>query len=162
MWLLNPLSLIYMGLTPKTMYIGMCAKGQIILEFSLMWIWLTYLLNFHMPWDRSDSTLNYPIEELYKESFWCIKGMRNWEQRNYSPLFLKLILEFASLCPFGSFLCSSQDYLLLVSLLLRDGGLKWWKPKWGTQFLWFTDVLIEIVTLVISVFILIKISFLVQ
>ena len=35
---LNPLSRIYVGLTSKTVYMGMCAKIQIILEFSLMWI----------------------------------------------------------------------------------------------------------------------------
>ena len=28
---------------------GMCAKGQIVLEFSLMWIRVTCLLAFHMP-----------------------------------------------------------------------------------------------------------------
>ena len=47
--LLNPFSRIYVVLTPKTTYIGMCAKGQIILEFSLTWIRLTCLLAFHMP-----------------------------------------------------------------------------------------------------------------
>ena len=36
--LLNPLSHIYVVLTPKTTYIGMCEKGKILLEFSLMWI----------------------------------------------------------------------------------------------------------------------------
>ena len=34
---------------------------QILLEFSLTWIWLIWLLAFHMPWDRSDSTLHYPL-----------------------------------------------------------------------------------------------------
>ena len=45
----KPFSRIYVDFTPKTMYIGMCAKGQILLEFCLMWIRLTYLLAFHMP-----------------------------------------------------------------------------------------------------------------
>ena len=36
--LLNPFSCIYVGFTSKTAYIGMCAKIQILLEFSLMWI----------------------------------------------------------------------------------------------------------------------------
>ena len=62
MWLLIPFSRIYADLKPKIAYIGMCAKGQILLDFSLMWIWLTYLLAFHMPWDRSDSTFHYPFE----------------------------------------------------------------------------------------------------
>ena len=47
--LLNPLSCIYAGLTSKIVYIGMCPKIQIILEFSLMWIRLTCHLAFHMP-----------------------------------------------------------------------------------------------------------------
>ena len=34
---------------------------QILLEFSLTWIQLIRLLAFHMPWDRSDSTLDYPL-----------------------------------------------------------------------------------------------------
>ena len=91
------------GLTSKTAYIGMCAKGQIILEFFLMWIQLTCLLAFHMPWDCSNSTFHYPIEELYKEPFGYIEGMRNWEQENYSPLLSELILESASLCPLEHF-----------------------------------------------------------
>ena len=68
-WLLNPFSHIYAGLTPKTTYIGMCAKGQILLEFSSTWIRLTCLLAFLMPWDCLDSTLHCPIEEIYKEPF---------------------------------------------------------------------------------------------
>ena len=101
--LLNPLSRIYMGLTSKTAYIRMCTKIQILLEFSLTWIWLTCLLAFHIPWDRSDSTLHCPIQELYKEPFGYIEGMRNWEQENYSPLLPNLILESASLCPLEHF-----------------------------------------------------------
>ena len=46
---------------------------QILLEFPLTWIRLTWLLAFHMPWDRSDSTLHCPIEELYKEPFGYIE-----------------------------------------------------------------------------------------
>ena len=102
-WLLNPFSRIYAGLTPKTAYIGMCAKCQILLEFSLMWIRLTCLLAFHMPWDCLDSTLHYPIEELYKEPFGYIEGRGIEEQENYSPLLPELILESASLCPLEHF-----------------------------------------------------------
>ena len=75
-WLLNSFLRIYMGLTPKNTYIGMCAKVQILLEFSLMWIWLTCLLAFHMPWDHSNSTFHYPIEKIYKERFGYIEGIR--------------------------------------------------------------------------------------
>ena len=72
--ILNPFSRICVGLTPKTAYIRMCAKGQILLDFFLMWIRLTCLLAFHMPWDLLDSTFHYPIEELYKEPFGYIEG----------------------------------------------------------------------------------------
>ena len=146
-WLLNPFLCIYVGLTPKSVYTGMCGKGQILLEFSLMWIQLTCLLAFHMPWDRSDSTFHYPIEELYKEPFGYIEGGGIKEKENYSPL-------LPSLCPLvvpWSTLCSFQAFLLLVSLLSRYGGLKWWRPKWGTQFLRFADVPTEVFTIVISI-----------
>ena len=142
--ILNPFSRIYVDMTLKPVYIRMCAKGQIILEFSLMWIRVTCFLAFHMPWDHSDSTFHYPIEEIYKEPFGYIQGMRNWEQENYSPLLLELVLEFASPLCLGSLFYSSQPYLFLMSLLSRYGGLKWWRPKWGTQFLWFADVPIEL------------------
>ena len=39
---------------------------------------------------------------------------------------------------------------LLVSLLLRDGGLR---PRWRNRFLRFVDVLTKFVTIVISYFI---------
>ena len=47
--LLIPFLRIYADLTLKPAYIGMCSKGQIVLEFSLMWIQVTCLLAFHMP-----------------------------------------------------------------------------------------------------------------
>ena len=99
-WLLNPFSRIYVGLTPKTAYIGMCTKGQILLEFSLMWIRLTCLLAFHMPWDRSDSTFHYPIDELYKEPFGYIEGI--WEiksKRTIVHCCWNLCLSLHPLCP---------------------------------------------------------------
>ena len=60
-------------------------------------------LNFHMPWDRSDSTFHYPIEELYKEPFGYIEGRGIEEKENYSPLLSELMLESASLCPMEHF-----------------------------------------------------------
>ena len=45
----NPFSHLYADLTLKPTYIEMCAKGQILLEFSLMWIQLTCLMAFHIP-----------------------------------------------------------------------------------------------------------------
>ena len=102
-WLLTPFSRIYANITPKPVYIGMCVKGQMFLEFSLMWIWVTCLLAFHMPRDRSDLTFHYPIEALYKEPFGYIEERGIEEQENYSPLLPELILESASLCPLEHF-----------------------------------------------------------
>ena len=39
---------------------------QIFLDFSLTWIWLIRLLAFHMPWDHSDSTFQYPFESYIR------------------------------------------------------------------------------------------------
>ena len=108
----------------KLMYIGMCAKGQIVLEFSLMWIQITCLLAFHMPRDRSDLTLHYPIEALYKEPFGYIEKEGGIEEKeNYSPLLPELILESASICPLEHFVFF-PSLPLLVIFPSRDGGLK--------------------------------------
>ena len=149
-WLLNPFSRIYVGLTPKTAYIGTCAKGQILLEFSLMWIRVTCSLAFHMPWDHLDSTFHYPIEELYKELFGYIEGGELKSKKTIVHCCRSLYLSLHPFVPWSTF-CSSQACLFLVILLSRDGGLKWWRPKWGTQFLWFADVPTEVVTIVIYV-----------
>ena len=37
-----------------------------------------------------------------------------------------------------------------MSLLLRDGGLRWWRPRWRTRFLRFVDMPTEVVNFVIS------------
>ena len=91
--ILIPFSCIYVDLTLKPAYIRMCSKGQMILEFSLMWIRVTCLLANHMPWDHSNSTFHYPIEGLYKKPFGYIEGGGIEEQENYSPLLPELILE---------------------------------------------------------------------
>ena len=130
-WLLNLFSRIYVDMTLKPVYIRMCAKGQIVLDFSLMWSRVTCLLAFHMPWDRLNLTFHYPIEALYKEPFGYIEEGGIEEQENYSPLLLELILESASLCPLEHFVFFSS-FPFLMSLLLRDGGLKWWRPRWRT------------------------------
>ena len=74
-WLLIPFSSIYVDFTPKPAYIKMCAKGQMFLDFSFMWIQVTCLLAFH-----------YPIEALYKEPFGYIIEGGIGEKENYSPL----------------------------------------------------------------------------
>src|SRR5713226_5218523 len=103
-----------------------------------------------MPRDCSDLTFHYPIEALYKEPFGYIERGGIEEQENYSPLLPKLILESTSLCPLVHFVLF-PSFPLLVSLLSRDGGLKWWRPRWRTQFLQFVDVPTEVVTIVISI-----------
>ena len=90
-------------MTLKPMYIGMCAKDQMILDFSLIWIRVTCLLAFHIPGDHSDLTFHYPIKALYKEPFGYIEERGIEEQENYSPLLSELILEYASLCPLDHF-----------------------------------------------------------
>ena len=91
-------------MTLKPAYIGMCAKGQVFLEFSLMWIRVTCILALHMPRDRSNLNFHYPIEALYKEPFGYIERGGIEEQENYSPLLLELTLEFASLQSTFSFM----------------------------------------------------------
>ena len=47
---------------------------QILLDFSLTWIRLIWLLAFHMPWDRTDLTFQYPFEKIYKEPLGTLKA----------------------------------------------------------------------------------------
>ena len=63
-----------------------------------------------------------------------------------------LILESASLCPFGA-LCVLPKLSFFVSFLSRDGGLRWWR----TWFLRFVDMPTEVVTIVMFDFININI-----
>ena len=60
-----------------------------------------------------------------------------------------LVLESASLCPLEN-LVFFPSFPFLVILLSRDGGLRWWRPKWGIQFLWFTDMPSKVVSIGIS------------
>ena len=140
--LLNLFSHIYMDLTLKPTYIGMCAKGQIVLEFSLIWIWVTYLLAFHMPWDRSYFTFHYPIEALYNVPLGYIEGGIEEQENIVHCCRRLLILESTSLCPLEHFVFF-PILPFLVSLLSRDGGLRWWRTT-------FADVPTEVGILVIS------------
>ena len=133
--LLIPFSRIYADITPKPAYIGMCAKGQIFLEFSLMWIRVTCLLAFHMPRDRWYLTFHYPDESLYKEPFGYIEGGELKRKKTIVQCCRSLlILESAFLCLLEN-LVFFPSFPFLVSLLSRDGGLRWWRPRWRTQFL---------------------------
>ena len=96
----NPFSHIHADITLKPTYIRMCAKGQIFLEFSLMWIRVTCLLAFHIPWYHSYLTFHYPIEALYKKPFGYIKEEELKSKKTIVHFCRSLlILESASLCP---------------------------------------------------------------
>ena len=127
----------------------MCAKGQIFLDFSLMWIWLTCLLAFHMPWDHLDSTFHYPIEELYKEPFGYIE--RGWieEQENYG-LLPELILKSASLCPLEHFMFFPR-FPFAYDISIERWRIEVVEAQVGDSISLIQDVPTEVVTIVISV-----------
>ena len=126
-WILKQYSRVYATFDLKPAYIRMCAKGKIVLEFSLMWIQVTCFLPFHMIWYRLYLTFHYPIEALYKEPFGYIERRGIEEKESYSPFLI--IHESGSLCPLEHFV-PFPSFHLLVSLLSRDGGLRWWRPRW--------------------------------
>ena len=104
MRLLIHFSHIYADITLKPVYIGMCEKGKMFLEFFLMWIWITCLLSFHMPRDRLDLTFHYPIEALYKEPFGYIEEEELKSKKTIVHCCHSLlIVEFSSLCPLEHF-----------------------------------------------------------
>ena len=49
-----------------------CIKTNIFEAF-LIWVWISWLLAFHMPWDHWDLTLHYPFGVLFKEPLRYIK-----------------------------------------------------------------------------------------
>ena len=127
----------------------MCKRPNIFGFF--LYVDLSHL-SLGLPYARyhSDLTFHYPIEALYKEPFGY-----NEEQELKSKKTLVhccrsfLILESASLCPLDHFVFFPSLNFLMI-FLSRDVGLKWWRPRWRTQFLWFADVPTEVVTCVIS------------
>ena len=57
----------------------------------------------HMPWERSDSTLNFPFGGIYIEPLGCIEAGQFGERGKYISMFPHLfMLESACLCPFGA------------------------------------------------------------
>ena len=118
-----------------------------------MWIQITCLLAFHIPWDCSNLTLHFPSGVLYKEPLIYIEEEELKSKRTIVHCCHSLlVLESTSLCPLEHFVFF-PIFHFLVSLLSRDGGLRWWRPRWRTQFLRFVDVLTEVVTIVISNFV---------
>ena len=112
--LLIPFSRIYVDITLKPVYIGMCAWVQILLEFSLMWIQITYLLAFHLPQYHSDLTLNYPIEALYKEPLGYIEVEELKNKKTMVHYCRSLYLSLHPFLPWIN-LCSSQDLVCLCA-----------------------------------------------
>ena len=114
-----------------------------------MWIQITFILSFHMPRDCSYLTFHYPFEALYKEPLGYIKGEELKSKKTIVHCCHSfLVLDSASLCPSKYFIFFPR-FPFLVSLLSRDGGLRWWRPRWRNQFIWFANVPIEDVTCVI-------------
>ena len=101
-----------MDINPKPTYIRMCAKGQMFLEFSLMWIWVTCLLAFHMLQDFLDLKIHYPIEALYKEPSGYIEEEELKIKKTIVHCCQSLYLSLHPFVPWSSF-CSSQDFLCL-------------------------------------------------
>ena len=63
----------------------------------------TYLLDFHMPRDRSDLTLHYPFGVLYKEPLGSIEEEELKSKKTIVHCGRSfVILESTSLCPFGA------------------------------------------------------------
>ena len=75
---------------------------QIFLEFSLTWIRLIWLLAFHMPWDRSDSTLHYPFWSYIRNPLVHWRHIERLKQRNYSPLLQNLYLSLHPFVPWST------------------------------------------------------------
>ena len=119
----------------------------------LIWVRITWNMAFGIPWECLDLTLHYPIGVLYKEPLGYIEEEEMKSKRTIVHCYRSLlVLESASLCPLEHFLLF-PIFTLLTSFLSRDGGLRWWRPRWGTQFLWFAEVPTKVVTYVISSFI---------
>ena len=84
---------------PQTRIHRDVCKMTNIFGFFLIWVWITWLLAFHIPWERSDITLHYLFGVLYNEPLGYIEGGEIQEKENYSPL-LPWIFLYLSLHPF--------------------------------------------------------------
>ena len=105
-----------------------------------------------MPHDCSDLTFDYTIEALYKEPFGYIEGEEMKSKKTIVHCCRSLlILESAPLCPLEHFVFF-PSLPLFVSLLSKDGGLRWWRPRWRNQFLGFVEVPTEFVIIVSMIY----------
>ena len=129
-----------------------------------------------IPWLGSDSYDSWPSICLeitrirpfsitlkrYIRNHWDIESIReNWEYRNYSPLLPELYLSLHPFVPLEHCCVLPKIAFCWWACYRSDGGLRWWRPKWGIQFLRFADVPSEVVTCNLW-FILIEISFPIQ
>ena len=130
--LFNPFSHIYVDITLKPAYIGMCAKGQIFLEFSLMSIRVTCLLAFHMPWDRLDLTFHYSIDALYKEPFGYIEREELKSKKTIVHCCHSLYLSLHPFVHWNTW-CSSQAFLFLWAFYRE-------MEDWGGRVLSFSSL----------------------
>ena len=101
MWVWGQYPRVHATFDLKPAYIEISAYIKILLEFSFIWVWTTWLLAFHMPWDRSKLTLHYLFGVLYKEPLGYIEE-EEWKRKEtiVHCCHSLLILESTSLCPF--------------------------------------------------------------
>ena len=110
--LLNAFSRIYTDLTLKPAYIGMCTKGQMILEFSLMWIWVTCLLasiclEITPIWPSIT-----PLKSYIRNPLDTLKGEELKSKKTIVHCCQSLYLSLHPFVPWST-LCSSQVFLFL-------------------------------------------------
>ena len=73
----NPILVCTCNFLPQThLHRDVCISPNVFGDF-LIGFWITWLLAFRIPWERSDSTLHYPLGVLYKEPLGYIEE-RNW------------------------------------------------------------------------------------
>ena len=113
------------------------------------WVSNPFPINKRQGTIHSYLTLHFPFGVLYKEPLGYIEEEELMRNETIDHFFHSLlVLEFASLCPLEHFVFF-PSFPFLVRFLSRDGGLRWWRPRWRTQFLRFADVPTEVVTCVI-------------
>ena len=109
----NPYLLLYVTFNPilacthefwpqSRVHRDVCTSPNIFGVF-LIGAWITWLLEFQMPWECSDSTLHYPFGVLYNKILGYIEKeeLKSKETIVHTCLSF-LILKSTSLCPFGS------------------------------------------------------------
>ena len=108
--------------------------------FFLIWVQTTWLLAFQMPLECLDLTLHYPFGVLYKEPLGYIEEEELKSKETIVHCCLSwLYLSLHPFVPLEHFMFF-PSFPFLVSLLSRDGGLRWWRPRWRTRLLQFIDV----------------------